>query len=134
MTTMDERLVQESFSGSAEPIHKEAPSNAVGRLIVHQVKGRAAGRVVGGSPRVGRRLERGAVRRVAGRRRFHRGFFFPSLPMKVLVKFTRLIPGVPSITASELERLFENKNFSNDEFRKLLGREPLTFPATPDSA
>ena len=23
-----------------------------------------------------------------------------------------------------------NKNFSNDEFRKLLGREPLTFPET----
>ena len=56
--------------------------------------------------------------------------FFPSLPMKILARFTRLVPGVPSITASELERLFENKNFSNDEFRKLLGREPLTFPET----
>ena len=54
--------------------------------------------------------------------------------MKILAMFTKLIPVVPSITASELERLFENKNFSNDEFRKLLGRDPLTFPETPDSA
>ena len=44
------------------------------------------------------------------------------------------IPGIPSIHASELKRLFENKHFSNDEFRKLLGREPLTFPETPESS
>ena len=57
----------------------------------------------------------------------------PLPPMKILAAFTRLIPGIPSIHASELKRLFENKNFSNDEFRKLLGREPLTFPETPES-
>lgn len=54
----------------------------------------------------------------------------PLLPMKILAAFTRLFPGIPSVHASELKRLFENKNFSNDEFRKLLGREPLTFPET----
>ena len=57
----------------------------------------------------------------------------PLLPMKILAAFSRLIPGIPSIHASELKRLFENKHFSNDEFRKLLGREPLTFPETPES-
>ena len=53
--------------------------------------------------------------------------------MKILAAFSRLIPGIPSIHASELKRLFENKHFSNDEFRKLLGREPLTFPETLES-
>ena len=53
--------------------------------------------------------------------------------MKILATFSRLTPGIPSIHASELERLFENKHFSNNEFRKLLGREPLTFPETPES-
>ena len=57
----------------------------------------------------------------------------PLLLMKILAAFSRLIPGIPSIHASELERLFENKHFSNDEFQKLLGREPLTFPETPES-
>ena len=57
----------------------------------------------------------------------------PLLLMKILAGFTRLIPGMPSINKSELERLFENKNFSNDEFGKLLGRKPLTFPETPES-
>ena len=56
------------------------------------------------------------------------------LPLiKILAAFSRLTPGIPSIHASELERLFENKHFSNDEFRKLLGREPLTFPETLES-
>ena len=53
--------------------------------------------------------------------------------IKILAAFSRLIPGIPSIHASELKRLFENKHFSNDEFRKLLGREPLTFPETLES-
>ncbi len=60
--------------------------------------------------------------------------FFPSPPMKILAGFTRLIPGIPSIDPSELERLFENKDFSSSEFGKLLGREPLTFPETPKSS
>ena len=57
---------------------------------------------------------------------------FPSPAMKILARFTRLIPGIPSIDPSELERLFENKDFSSNEFGKLLGRAPLTFSETPD--
>ena len=39
----------------------------------------------------------------------------PLLLMKILAAFSRLIPGIPSIHASELKRLFENKNFSNKD-------------------
>ena len=37
--------------------------------------------------------------------------------------FTQLIPGVPSITRDEIQRLLEDKDFDSTDLRDLLGTE-----------
>lgn len=47
-----------------------------------------------------------------------------SLPyplMQLLAPFTKVLPGLPTVTADEIERLQEDKNFSADEVQQALG-------------
>nr|WP_198373187.1 NADH-ubiquinone oxidoreductase [Roseomonas rosulenta] len=66
----------------------------------------------------------------------------PALPLRLLAPLTRLIPGLPRVTADEIRRLTEDKDFDIGPMRRILGVEPigleqglaLTFAAPHTSA
>jgi len=53
--------------------------------------------------------------------------FFPVNLVKIIASLTQHLPIIPTIESDELLRLFENKDFVSDDFRKLIGRKPLDF-------
>jgi nucleoside-diphosphate-sugar epimerase len=66
----------------------------------------------------------------------------PALPLRLLAPLTRLLPGLPSVSAEEIRRLTEDKAFDIGPMRRVLGVEPiglaeglaLTFAAPHTSA
>jgi nucleoside-diphosphate-sugar epimerase len=49
----------------------------------------------------------------------------PALPLRLAAPLTRLIPGLPKVTADEIRRLTEDKAFDIGPMRTLLGVEPI---------
>jgi len=66
----------------------------------------------------------------------------PALPLRLAAPLTRIIPGLPKVTADEIRRLTEDKDFDTGPMRRILGVEPigleqglaLTFGAPHTSA
>jgi nucleoside-diphosphate-sugar epimerase len=66
----------------------------------------------------------------------------PALPLRLAAPLTRILPGLPRVTAEEIRRLTEDKDFDIGPMRRLLGVEPiglaeglaLTFGAPHTSA
>ena len=49
----------------------------------------------------------------------------PAALLMAATPFTRLVPGVPTITIPEVRRLLEDKSFPIDDMRERLGVEPI---------
>jgi nucleoside-diphosphate-sugar epimerase len=49
----------------------------------------------------------------------------PALPLRLAAPLTRLLPGLPSVTADEIRRLTEDKDFDIGPMRRILGVEPI---------
>jgi nucleoside-diphosphate-sugar epimerase len=52
----------------------------------------------------------------------------PALPLRLAAPLTRLIPGLPTVSADEIRRLTEDKAFDIGPMRRILGVEPIGLP------